>query len=364
MKHLFSRILRAIFRRRQKRARPHLAKKLKVKSEAFDAGEAWGEEVEATTLATTSDSEWLKGTLMGEIQRFTQTQRSQHTRRAYLNDIKQFTGFLRANGGRPDLDLLLAYRDWLTNPKHQGGLELGRATANRKFATIRSFLGWLQARGLMKDNPGVWLKNFRAQNESPTQAFSDEEVSRVLASTNPKTRSGLMHSLILHMLFYLGLRRGELVALKASHIGRSRMGDEMVLTLRVPGKGDKERVLPLPAKIVDLLEKYMLREGLEIGEERYLFRPVRNNITKVKEKPIDGFAIYYIVRKYARLAGVESKVSPHSCRATCISNALDHSASHRAVQDLAGWSSPLMIARYDKRRTSLQHSAVHTVDYK
>lgn len=308
---------------------------------------------------------WLQGELIKEIQRFVQTQRSSHTRRAYEGDLKQFVGWIRAEGmDGNNFDALLKYRDYLVARTDQGGLGLTRSSANRKFATIRSFLVWLQSRAKISENPSLWVKNFRAKTESPTQAFTDIEVADILSRPNRKTASGLMHAVQLHLLFYLGLRRGELVALKASHLGYARAGgDEAILTLRVPGKGDKERVLPVPKKMQGLLEEYLYKNHMEIGMDRYLFQPVRNNLTKNKVKPVDAASIYYVVKKYAEMAGVERKVSPHSCRATCISNALDHSASHRSVQQLAGWSSPLMIERYDKRRTDLQHSAAHAVEY-
>lgn len=308
---------------------------------------------------------WLKGSIIQEIQRFLQTQRSDHTRRAYESDLRQYVGWLRAENRAGDsFDALLAYRDWLVTPADKGGKALSRVSANRKFATIRSFLNWLQSRGQVKENPSVWVKNFRAKTESPTQAFTDIEVADILSRPNRYTRSGLSHSLMLHLLFYLGLRRSELVALRADHFGFARSGgDGAVLTVRVPGKGDKERLLPVPPKVRAVLEEYMEREGIELGSSRPLFQPVRNNLTKIKAKPVHAASVYYVVRKYAAMAGVDRKVSPHSCRATCISNALDHAASHRSVQQLAGWSSPLMIERYDKRRTELKDSAAYTIEY-
>lgn len=323
-----------------------------IEDEAQPAIQALGEEP------------WLKGEIIQEIKRFIQTQRSPHTRRAYEGDLRQYLGFLRAEGVAGDsFDGLLSFRDWLVRPTHEGGAGLNRSSANRKFATIRSFLNWLQARGKVKENPSIWVKNFRAKTESPTQAFTDIEVADMLSRPSSRSESGHMHGVILHLLFYLGLRRSELVSLQAKHLGWARSGDSTVLTVRVQGKGDKERILPLPEKVRKLLETYMEKRGLEIGGEGYLFSPVRNNVTGVKAKPIATQAVYYIVKKYALKAGVDRKVSPHSCRATCISNALDHSASHRSVQQLAGWSSPLMIEKYDKRRTALQDSAVHVVDY-
>lgn len=308
-------------------------------------------------------TKWLDGDLLPEMNRFIKTQRSQHTQKAYETDLKQFIGYLRSKNLKPDIDALLSYREHLITEPHNGGLGMTRTSANRKFATVRSFLNWLQTRGKIQENPSVWIKNFRAQTESPTHDFSDIEVARILDLPNLQTKSGLMHSTILHLLFFLGLRRGEVVILKASHLGFVRSEEGSVMTIRISGKGDKERILPLPQPVKAILDEYMSRNKISIGQDVYLFKPVRNNVTKNKDKHIDSHSIYYIVKKYSELASVENKVSPHSCRATCISNALDHSASHRAVQELAGWSSPLMVARYDKRRTNIKQSATHVVSY-
>jgi integrase/recombinase XerD len=330
--------------------------------ELFVPEEAY--ELTGSGLPTPLAEPWLKGELLTEAQRFIKTQRSVHTQRAYEGDLKQFISFLRAERAAGDsFDALLAFRDWLVKPKHEGGAGLARISANRKFATVRAFLSWLQSRGKVKDNPSPWVKNFRARTESPTQGFSDKEVALMLEIPNRKTESGHMHSVVLHLLFYLGLRRGELVALRARNIGFARMGERNVMTLRIPGKGDKERVLPVPERTQAVLESYVLRRGIRPESDDYLFSPVKNNVTKTKQRPIATQAVYYMVVKYAKLAGVDRRVSPHSCRATAISNALDHAASHRSVQQMAGWSSPLMIERYDKRRTELRDSAVHVVDY-
>lgn len=329
--------------------------------------EPTGELAQATVpvpKVSLEETRWLKGELFQEAQRFVATQRSPHTRRAYEGDLKQFLEFLLSEKLSGDsIDSLLLYRDWLVRPKGELGAGLSRLSANRKFATVRAFLSWLQMRGKLKENPGLWVKNFRAKTESPTLGFSDEEVAKILVLPKLKTESGLMHALMLHLLFYLGLRRSELVALKISHIARARAGEEMLLTVRIPGKGDKERILPVPAQVEPLLELYLKRRGLSLGEDKFLFSPVRNNVSGMKEKPLHPHAVYYVVKKYARKAGVEAAISPHSCRATAISNALDHAATHRAVQQMAGWSSPLMIERYDKRRTELRDSAVHLVRY-
>lgn len=318
-----------------------------------------------------ADKDWMRGELFQEMERFIRTQRSGHTQRAYSTDLKQFISWLRTERYAPGIDALLEYRDWLVRSKDELGAGLSRSSANRKFATVRSFLSWLQGRGFMKENPAIWVKNFRAKTESPTQGFSDAQVARVLDMASRFTRSGLQHSVILHILFYMGLRRSEIVSIRCSHFGQQRVEEDIVTTLRVQGKGDKERILPVPVKVLEVLELYLERNNLAIGMDRYLFRAVKNNVPRsarrrsaeIEDRPLNTNTIAYIVKKYAKKAGIDAQVSPHSCRATCISNALDQGATHRSVQEMAGWSSPLMIERYDKRRTSLKDSAVNIVKY-
>lgn len=313
-----------------------------------------------------SSSDWMKGEILQEMERFIRTQRSAHTQRAYSNDLKQFIAWLRSERYTPGLDALLEYRDYLVKPRDSLGLGLSRTSANRKFATVRSFLGWLQGRGFMRENPAIWVKNFRAKTESPTLGFSDSQVARMLELPNRHTRSGLQHAAILHILFYMGLRRSEICDLKCVHLGQARVKNGLVTTLRVPGKGDKERILPVPPAVLAILTEYMERNELAFGMERPLFRAVKNNVTRRESlvtTALNPNTIAFIVKKYARKAGIDARVSPHSCRATCISNALDQGATHRSVQQMAGWSSPLMIERYDKRQTDLTDSAVNVVAY-
>ena len=158
----------------------------------------------------------------------------------------------------------------------------------------------------------------------------------------------------------MGLRKGELIGLKMGDMDEERG----IPVLKVRGKGHRVRILPLTAPVKASLEHYFFACRRDRSDkEAPLFIPTKNPRTKTLLKAINPNAITYIVIRYARKAAVLKKISPHSCRATCISNALDKRATHRAVQHLAGWSTPLMIQRYDKRREDLKNSAAFLVDY-
>jgi integrase len=299
-----------------------------------------------------------------EIQPFLANQLSAHTRRAYETDLKQFFRFLE---GRVDAVTLaglrsehvILFRKYMEEGRLTGK-PMAKASINRKLAVLKSFFDWLQANHVARDNPASRVKGFPQNQESKLSGLSDEEAQRMLDLPNRNTRSGALHQAVLAVLFYLGLRKGELIDLKMGDLDSERG----VPVLRVRGKGHRVRILPLTPLLLARLDHYFLvchRDRKD--KEAPLFTPTKNPRFGVTFKPLNPNAITYLVIRYATQAGVLKKISPHSCRATCISNALDKRATHRSVQHLAGWSTPLMIQRYDKRREDLKNSAAFVVDY-
>jgi len=299
-----------------------------------------------------------------EIEPFLQNQLSDHTRRAYEGDLKQFFMFLEGKISPQDLSVLkpehiILFRKSLEEGRLTGKV-LEKATVNRKLAVVKSFLSWLKLNRLISENPAELVKGFPQGQESSLKGFSDEEARKILLLPRLNAKAGALHSAILHTLFYMGLRKAELMALKMGDISEER-GTPV---LKVRGKGHRVRILPLVPLVKASLEHYFQvcrRDATQT--ESFVFTPTKNPLNGILEKPLGPNAITYIVSHYAKKAGVLQKVSPHSCRATCISNALDKKATHRSVQYLAGWSTPLMIQRYDKRREELKNSAAFVVDY-
>jgi len=296
--------------------------------------------------------------LRQSIDGFLFDQRSEHTRRAYGKDLKRFIKFLLVrnldSGTNPiDRSVLVAYKDSLLGE----GLE--HTSIDRHLATLRSFFRWLVEAGHMEKNPAENIRYLNPKKISKTIGFSDEEVQRLLKITDIQTRSGALHYAVLMVLFYCGLRRSELCELRTNHITVER--GQPILRLR--GKGNTERIVALAKPVVNAINHYLRIARKDIRKEQPLFSPVRNNRTGETEKPIDASMVFYIVAKYSKLAGVTNKVSPHSCRATAISNARDHNVSDRAIQEFAGWTTANMITRYDKRKSAIDKSAAHTINY-
>lgn len=301
--------------------------------------------------------------LQQSIEAFLLDQRSEHTRRAYGKDLKRFIQFLHLREvergpERLERSVVIGFKESLLREK------LEHTTVDRHLASLRSFFKWLVDDGVLEKNPAEGVRFLKPKRLSTTIGFSDAEVIKVLAQPDLHTRTGAMHYAILMVLFYCGLRRSELCSLKMTSLGEER-GHRVI---RLRGKGNSERVIPLIPPVWNALRYYFRISGRRPQGEGYLFTAIRRGNLSVKTpspglKALNPSMIFYIVTKYARAAGVANRVSPHSCRATAISHARDRQVPDRAIQEFAGWASPDMITRYDKRKTSVEKSASLAIRY-
>lgn len=296
--------------------------------------------------------------LRESIEAFLLDQRSPHTRKAYGKDLKRFIKFLHFRNYQQGIEtinrtLLIAYKETLISE------ELEHTTIDRHIATLKSFFQWLVDDGHLDKSPADGVRFLNPRRISRTNGFSDQQVEKILKIPDLHTRTGSLHYAILMVLFYCGLRRSELCSLKTIHIGTER--DQKIF--RLTGKGNAERLIVIIPAVWNAIKHYFYITRRDFSRDEYLFVPVRNNRTQILTKPLDPSMIFYIVSKCSKQAGITNRVSPHSCRATAISNARDHNVPDRAIQEFAGWTSPDMITRYDKRKTSVEDSAAHSISY-
>ena len=285
---------------------------------------------------------------------------SEQTKKAYLGDLKNFFDFLKTG------NVLIShpkqikghhfqfYRDRLL----QDGLS--SATINRKLVAIRSFIKWAMACKLIDYNPLDIVKLPKVQTESPTLAFDDQEVVAMINAPVLSNKKGHMDRIVMVLLFSLGLRRSELASIKVKDFYLERGH----YVLKIKGKGNKERHLPLAEHLIVELKKYLdalAHFELQLEPDDYLIQSAKKG---KNTKPIDGSTIYRIIEKYAKLCGINKNVSPHSCRATVISHLLDTQKTPiRDVAIFAGHAKITTTERYDKRRDGLDNSAAYQVNY-
>ena len=286
---------------------------------------------------------------------------SPDTKTAYMKDLQFFFDFLRSG------DVSITHPNQIQSfhfglyRDHLMERGLSSATVNRRLVCIRSFMKWSVAARLIDHNPLDVVKLPKIQTESPTLAFDDEEVVRMLEAPDTKTHRGALHRVSMALLFNLGLRRSELTHIRLMDFAKER-GHTV---LRIHGKGDKVRLIPINESVQHEIQRYLdhLKDnGVTLDFEDYL---LQIDVKSKNEKPIDGSTIYRIIEKYAKDLGINKRVSPHSCRATVISHLLDtQSAPIRDVAIFAGHANITTTERYDKRRQNLKNSAAYHVDYK
>ncbi len=285
---------------------------------------------------------------------------SKDTKTAYIKDLNFFFDFLRSGNVAVSHPSEIQSYHFQVYRDHLLERGLASATINRRLVCIRSFMKWAVAAKLITHNPLDTIKLPKVQTESPTVAFSDEEVVEMINAPDAKTHKGATHRLVMVLLFTMGLRRAELTGIQIHQLVEDR--DHRVL--RIHGKGDKVRLVPISEFVWEEIQVYrahLLDHGVKLLPEDYL---LQTDLKLKNTKPMDGSTIYRVIEKYAHSLGINKSVSPHSCRATAISHLLDTKMIPlRDVATFAGHSNISTTERYDKRRKNLDKSAAYAVDY-
>ena len=252
---------------------------------------------------------------------------SAHTLRSYANDLSDFQTFLttRAAGDLRAADSRLV-RAWLAALHGRG---LAPASIARKLAAVRSWYRFLVRRGVVEVNPAREARSPRQPHKLATFLPIDEATELVDGRAVGGT-SRARDVAILELLYASGLRVSELVGLDLDALDRTER------TIRVMGKGRKERIVPYGAAAGAALETWLRQRG-ERG--RALFTNVRGGRLTVR-------SIHTIVRRAARAAGITRRVSPHTLRHTFATHLLDGGADLRAIQELLGHSRLSTTQRY------------------
>jgi site-specific recombinase XerD len=294
------------------------------------------------------------------IQEFLVQFLSPDTKTAYIKDLKFFFDFLNSGNVAITHPKEIESYHFQLYRDHLMERGLSSATINRRLVCIRSFMKWAIAAKLMDHNPLDTVKLPKVQTESPTVAFDDHEVALMISAPDSTTHKGRTHRLVMVLLFHLGLRRSELTHIKMHQFAQDRGH----VVLRIHGKGDKVRLVPINKHVQDEIQSYvnsLKNHDIELGSEDFL---LQTEVNKKNTKPMDGSTIFRVIEKYARIVGITKDVSPHSCRATVISHLLDtQNTAIRDVATFAGHANITTTERYDKRRKNLDKSAAYQVDF-
>jgi len=249
---------------------------------------------------------------------------SAYTLRNYAADLRHFFDFLEErDAALRSVDKLLL-RDYLSSLV-AGGLASGSVT--RKVSTMRSFYRYLRTEGLIDVDPMFGVRGPRRERRLPT-VLTREQIDTLIAAADRETPQGLRDRAVLELLYASGLRVSEVVGLEVSGVD---LGER---TLRVWGKGSRERIVMMGVPAARAVERYLRdgRPGLARRPETALF--LNRDGGRLSPR-----AVQLLVRRSALAAGLDRSVHPHLLRHTFATHLLDGGADLRVVQTLLGHAS-------------------------
>ena len=252
---------------------------------------------------------------------------SPHTIKAYLNDITYFESFNKENFEQDTIDLVNynQVRSWIVSLVDDN---ISNTTINRKIASLKAYYKFLLKIKQITINPLLKHKALKTP-KSLQIPFSEKEVIAALEIEQELLGfEEIRNKLIIDLFYTTGMRRTELIHLKLMNINFSSQ------TIKVLGKRNKERILPILPIIIEQLELYNKeRGGLEkIVDNEYLF------ITKKGLKLNDSF-VYRLINSYFSTVSEKVKKSPHILRHTFATHLLNNGADLNSVKELLGHSS-------------------------
>ncbi|MEI8573767.1 site-specific tyrosine recombinase XerD [Methylomonas sp. LW13] len=247
---------------------------------------------------------------------------SDNTLSAYGSDLKLFAKWLKDKDITAVDDTTI--KSFLANRQQQG---ITSRSSARIVSCLRRFYGYLLREGKINIDPTQLIDSPQLGRTLP-DSLSETDVELLLNAPEVADKLGFRDRTMLEMLYATGLRVSELVELKFSQIN-FRQG-----CVRIVGKGDKERLVPVGEEAMDWAERYLntARQAI-LGNRQsdYLFVTTRG--TSMTRQ-----AFWHIIKRYAVRAGIDKHLSPHTLRHAFATHLLNHGADLRVVQLLLGHS--------------------------
>jgi integrase/recombinase XerC len=252
---------------------------------------------------------------------------SQHTIIAYQEDLQQFFLFLEKTFGETALAEIKTtfIRTWLASLKDQ---QLTAKSINRKISTIKSFFKFHLRLGHIQQNPASTLTAPKISKRLPV--FVEQKDIKTLFNhvEFPDDWAGKTERLVLQLLYETGMRRSELINLKENNVDVANAG------IKILGKGNKERILPCNAALINLLKEYSQAKK---NQFQYFDKDIL--LVNEKGKKLQPGWVYKAVNKYLSLVTTVDRKSPHILRHTFATHLTNAGAELNAVKELLGHSS-------------------------
>ena len=255
---------------------------------------------------------------------------SENSVEAYMRDLEQFAHFVLVKWDVPprkvEREMIERYLEWL----YDEGRE--KSSQARMLSGIRSFFNYLLLNDEIQSSPAEDISAPKAGRTLP-DVLTTDEIDRLISSIEVDTVKGRRDRAIVEVLYSCGLRVSELITLRVSDLF---FGEGYI---RVIGKGDKQRLVPISDLARERISLYLDERKAAKSNEEVLFL---NN----RGKQLTRVMIFTILRRAALRAGIDKKLSPHTLRHSFATHLLEGGAGIRQVQELLGHESILTTEIY------------------
>jgi len=252
---------------------------------------------------------------------------SPNTIKAYYTDLNDFKKFSKSNFDNINIEdcNYSIIRSWIVELVNNGN---SNRTVNRKISSLKSFFKFLIKTDLIKSSP--LEEHIPLKQEKKIQVpFSKEEITSLLDSNYfPDTYKGILQKTIISFFYFTGVRRIELIELKESNL------DLKSETVKVLGKRNKERLIPLLPKISIQIQEYISERNNLISNINHDLVFLSKNGDKLSEK-----FVYRTVSDYFKLVSSKSKKAPHVLRHSFATHLINEGADINSVKELLGHAS-------------------------
>ncbi|EFK56589.1 site-specific tyrosine recombinase XerD [Sphingobacterium spiritivorum] len=263
-----------------------------------------------------------------DFKRYLQLERglAPHSIEAYLNDISKLEVFCtnqQLTVNQLSVDHLQEFLVWLNT------FNISPYTQSRLISGLKAFFGYLQLEGLITKNPAELIQSPRLSRKIPV-VLNIEEIDQLIGALDLSTTDGMRNKAILEILYGCGLRVSELVNLRISNLFLH------IDFIKVEGKGNKERLIPIGQHAIKYLNIYLneirVQQPVKAGFEDYVFLNKRGT-------SLSRVMIFLIIKDLAAKTGLQKEISPHTFRHSFASHLVEGGADLRAVQDMLGHES-------------------------
>jgi integrase/recombinase XerD len=258
-----------------------------------------------------SDALWLEDGL------------ARNTLESYRRDLRQFASWLRDTHSRQLLDA--GHADLLGYLAARFQTKARSSSTARALSSLKRFYQFALRQGRVQADPTLDIDAPKRPRNLP-KSLTEQDVERLLAAPPLTAPLGLRDRAMLEVLYASGLRVSELVMLRVAQLSQD-MG-----VVRILGKGNKERLVPVGEVALDWVRRYVAEARLELLNGRQC----NALFVTARAEPMTRQAFWHLIKRYAVRAGIGTAVSPHTLRHAFATHLLNHGADLRVVQLLLG----------------------------